>query len=125
MKRGIHPSPKWNARFKTIHNARHVAPKYKQLIYWITTDSLLDGRRILRSSPRGICPECSSYWDLKVKIRLFSNFFKRAKMSRNGWGVVRSLPSGGRACSGSLPLGGIVFAMIVLGGMLNLPPLGA
>ena len=46
-------------------------------------------------------------------------------MSRNGWGVVRSLPSEGRACSGVLPLGGIVSAMLVLGGMLSLPPLGA
>jgi hypothetical protein len=37
-------------------------------------------------------PQNSSYWDLNPEIRLFSTFFKRAKMSKNGWGVVRSLP---------------------------------
>lgn len=67
----------------------------------------------------------SSYWDLNPEIRLFSTFFKRAKMSRNGWEVVRSLPSGSRACSESLPVGGIVSAMLVLGRMLGLPPLRA
>ena len=84
MKRGIHPSPKWNARFKTIHNARHVAPKYKQLIYWITTDSLLDGRRILRSSPKGICPECG-------QIASRAHMFRDCPLVKHIWNIASQL----------------------------------
>ena len=33
--RGVESSPNWKKRFKNIHNARHMLPKYRQLIYWI------------------------------------------------------------------------------------------
>ena len=59
--RGLVPAPDWKKRFKYIHNARHLLPKYRQLIYWITTDSLLDGRRINRTrAPRGVCTACNT-----------------------------------------------------------------
>ena len=58
--RGVESSPNWKKRFKNIHNARHMLPKYRQLIYWITTDSLLDGRRVNRTrAPRGTCTLCN------------------------------------------------------------------
>jgi hypothetical protein len=61
----------------------------------------------------------------KGQNQTFFQLFQTGQNVQEWLGVVRSLPSEERACSGSLPLGGIVSAMLVLGGMLSFPPLGA
>lgn len=43
-----------------IINCPFIGPKYRQLIYWITTDTLCSGTRLHHYSPRGMCPHCTS-----------------------------------------------------------------
>ena len=50
----------WRTRLTKLHNCEFMLPKYKQLIYWITTDSLMAGKRIAHFSDRATCPHCDT-----------------------------------------------------------------
>ena len=56
------PHYNWKVQMKLITNCPFMRPKYRQLVYWITTKTLLDGKR-LRHMPlnvtRGTCPFCN------------------------------------------------------------------
>jgi hypothetical protein len=50
----------WPNIWKLIWNCVFVLPKYKQLLYWIITDTLHTGRSVNKWNPgRGICPHCN------------------------------------------------------------------
>ena len=49
----------WKVRFQKIATCCFILPKYRQLIYWITTNTLCTGKRIHQYSARGFCPFCS------------------------------------------------------------------
>ena len=48
----------WQLRMQKIINCPFVKPKYRQLIYWITTGTLCTGKQLRHFSPRGMCPHC-------------------------------------------------------------------
>ena len=55
------PSIDWTYRFKHIHNCSFLLPKYSQLIYYITTNTLKSGQWlaiIKRPDTPGTCPHC-------------------------------------------------------------------
>ena len=49
----------WQHRMQKIINCPFVKPKYRQLIYWITTGTLCTGKQLRHFSPRGMCPHCT------------------------------------------------------------------
>ena len=52
----------WAKRMKVIMNCPFMMPKYRQLVYWITTKTLMDGKRLKHmplSSSKGVCPFCN------------------------------------------------------------------
>jgi hypothetical protein len=49
---------KWSTRMKAIEQCVFLLPKYRQLIYWITTDSTMSGDRIKAFSQKWKCPRC-------------------------------------------------------------------
>ena len=60
-KRSGPPTVDWAHRFKHIHNCPFLLPKYTQLIYWITTNTLKSGKWlaiIKRPDTPGTCPHC-------------------------------------------------------------------
>lgn len=51
----------WKQRLKRLRNCTFLGPKYRQLIYQITTNSVIDGVRLHKTNPlRGICPHCGT-----------------------------------------------------------------
>jgi hypothetical protein len=51
----------WKERLKRLRNCTFLGPKYRQLIYQITTNSVIDGVRLHKTNPlRGICPHCGT-----------------------------------------------------------------
>ena len=51
----------WKKVFKNLRNCTFLVPKYKQLIYWILTGSIMDGYRLnLIKNDKGICPFCQT-----------------------------------------------------------------
>jgi len=56
------PTIDWLYRFKHMHNCPFLLPKYTQLIYWITTNSLKSGQWLAiinRPDTPGTCPHCT------------------------------------------------------------------
>ena len=52
----------WAKRMKVILNCPFMMPKYRQLVYWITTKTLMDGKRLKHmplSPSKGVCPFCN------------------------------------------------------------------
>ena len=52
----------WAHRMKVIMNCPFALPKYRQLVYWITTETLMDGKRLQhmpRNPSKGVCPFCN------------------------------------------------------------------
>ena len=51
----------WKERLKRLRNCTFLGPKYRQLIYQITTNSVIDGARLHKTNPlRGLCPHCGT-----------------------------------------------------------------
>ena len=54
------PTPNWAVRMKYNTNCTFLDPKYRQLIYYVTTNTIIDGLRLHRSNPNlGLCPFCN------------------------------------------------------------------
>ena len=52
----------WAKRMKVIMNCPFMMPKYRQLVYWITTKTLMDGKRLKHmplSPAKGVCSFCN------------------------------------------------------------------
>ena len=55
----------WTLRLKKLRNCTFIGPKYRQLIYQITTDSVVDGLRLsFTELERGLCPHCDKVADI-------------------------------------------------------------
>ena len=56
----------WKLRFQKMTTCCFVLPKYRQLIYWITTNTLCTGKVLHHVSGKGFCPHCMggtvAYW---------------------------------------------------------------
>ena len=54
----------WKLRFQKMTSCCFVLPKYRQLIYWITTNTLFTGKILHHVSSKGFCPHCGAiaYW---------------------------------------------------------------
>ena len=51
--------PNWKVIFKKLRNCTFLSPKYRQLVYQITTNSVIDGVKLHTINPlKGICPHC-------------------------------------------------------------------
>ena len=49
----------WKEIFKMLWNCVYVHPKYKQLLYWVITNTIHTGSSVNRWNPgRGLCPTC-------------------------------------------------------------------
>jgi exonuclease III len=74
----------WARRFKLLHNCTFIVPKYRQLIQWITTETLCDGYRLNKTNPtRGLCPFCGTVADTK-------HMFNTCPRVREYWRVVNT-----------------------------------
>jgi len=78
------PDINWNKRLKAIHSCKFITAKYKQLIYWITTDSLPCGSKIHHYSDRGKCPHCGH-------VASAEHIFKTCPVSQAYWEIVDKL----------------------------------
>ena len=78
--------PNWPKRMRAIQHSPFLLPKYRQLIYWITTDSVLDGRRLIRTSYRGICSRCGV-------IASTTHMFRDCPVIRKVWDYADQLGS--------------------------------
>ena len=66
----------WGVRFKFIINCPYIGPKYRQLIYWIATNTLCTGKQLKFSNPRGYCPHCEHPDGTRVTADWQHMFFK-------------------------------------------------
>jgi hypothetical protein len=63
LKRRGQPVIDWAYRLKAVHNCPFLLPKYAQLIYWITSDTLKSGKWLIKShitKASGMCPCCTT-----------------------------------------------------------------
>ena len=76
--------PNWPKRLRAIQHSPFLLPKYRQLIYWITTDSVLDGNRLIRTSIKGRCSYCGV-------IASTPHIFKECHITVKVWALANQL----------------------------------
>ncbi len=82
----------WRYRFQKIVNCPFVQPKYRQLIYWITTDTLCTGKQLVHYSPRGLCPHCQTtanwmhmFFTCSVSVQIWEIIDELGSLQWNDW----------------------------------------
>ena len=67
-------------------------PKYRQLIYWITTDTLCTGKQLVHYSPRGLCPHCQTtanwmhmFFTCSVSVQIWEIIDELGSLQWNDW----------------------------------------
>ena len=83
------PKINWKLRFKKIANCAFVMPKYRQLIYWITTNTICSGKQLRHFSGRGFCPHCR---EVPV-VANWRHMFFECPVSIEIWVIVNDLGS--------------------------------
>ena len=79
----------WQYRMQKITNCPFVKPKFRQLIYWITTGTLCTGKQLRHFSPRGICPHCTH----PPITATWQHMFFECPHSQTVWEEINSLGS--------------------------------
>jgi hypothetical protein len=84
-RQGIECTINWPDRMKKLESCPYLKPKYRQLLYWITTSSLMVGTRLIRIpriSHKGMCPHCAGV------VATPTHIFAGCSKTQEVWNIV-------------------------------------